>query len=459
MRTSRLERVRRSMVSARQWRERPPVGVGICLGAFAVVAPLPVAAGAFYIPQQSIDGVGRAFVGNTAVARDAATVFANPAGMTMLDGPEITVGASGLFLDLDLDNSRSTASAPGTLGAGAPLSGNDGGSPIDPRVVPNLYLALPVVDRDLWFGIGLTMPFGISVEYKDDWFGRYNAIESSLTVVNIGPVVGYRVTDVLSIGGGIDIQYADAKLINAIPDPFVPGGPTAASDGRSKLTGDDWAWGVNAGVLLQPSEKTRVGLHYRSAIDYNIEGTARIRTPASFGGTTSTRDAETDLDLPDVVSLDIAHQLTPSLTLLAGGSWFAWSRFDELRIKTDDLDNEVTKQGYRNSITAGVAAECALTDAWTLRTGFQYDQSPTRNATRNTGLPDGDRYWLAAGVGFAPTAALRFDVAYAHTFFEEVDIDQTQTFFAGTPAQTTARTRAQARNSGDTVAARLLYRF
>jgi long-chain fatty acid transport protein len=436
-----------------------PALIGISLIAAGIILPGKASAGGFYIPQQSVDGVGRAFVGNAAIARDPATVFSNPAGMTALEGPEISVGASGLFLKLDLDNEGSTARSPGTLGAPAPVFGNNGGDPIDPAVIPNIYVAFPAVDHDLWLGIGLTMPFGISVDYTDGWFGRYDSVETSLTVVNIGPVAAYRITDYLSIGGGIDIQHADAKLTNAIPDPFAPGGPSTATDGSARLSGDDWAWGFNAGVLIEPSDVVRIGVHYRSAIDYNIDGNARVRTPTSLGGTTSRRDAETDLDMPDIVTVDIAYEATPKLTLLTGGSWFGWSRFDELRIKTNDMSNDVRDQDFQNSITAGVAAEYALDEAWTLRSGFQFDQTPTRNSTRSTALPDGDRYWLAAGVGYAPTEHLRFDLAYAHTFFEDADVDRENTFFAGTAAETSATVRANASNRGDTIAGRLLYRF
>lgn len=436
-----------------------PAIIGMSLIAAGIIAPGKTNAGGFYIPQQSVDGVGRAFVGNAAIARDSATVFANPAGMTALPGPEISVGASGLFLKLDMDNEGSSASGPGTLGASVPVSGNNGGDPIDPAVIPNIYVAFPAVGDDLWLGFGLTMPFGIGVDYTDDWFGRYDSVETSLTVVNIGPVAAYRITDYLSIGGGIDIQHADAKLTNAIPDPFAPGGPSASTDGYGRLKGDDWAWGFNAGVLVQPMDAIRIGVHYRSAMDYNIEGNARVRTPATLGGSTSRFDAETDMDFPDIVTVDVAYQATPQLTLLTGGSWFGWSRFDELRIKSDDAPDDVRDQNFRNSITAGIAAEYALDEAWTVRSGFQFDQTPPRNSTRNTALPDGDRYWLAAGLGYAPTENLRFDIAYAHTFFEDADVDRESTFFAGTAAETTTTVRANASNRGDTIAARLLYRF
>ena len=120
-------------------------------------------------------------------------------------------------------------------------------------------------ERDFWLGLALTSPWGLGVQYDDDWFGRYDSIETRLTTVNLSPALAYRITEWLSIGGGLNIEYADAKLTNALPDTLAPGGPSPATDGQAKFTGDDVALGFNVGVLLKPWSRTRIGLHYRSA--------------------------------------------------------------------------------------------------------------------------------------------------------------------------------------------------
>ena len=122
-----------------------------------------------------------------------------------------------------------------------PLAGDKG----DPRTVapvPTAFYARPLgADGGIsGHGLALTAPWGLGVQYEDDWFGRYNSIETRLTTVNVSPALAYRVTEWLSIGGGVNVEYADAKLTNALPDTLAPGGPSGfpATDGISKFTGD-----------------------------------------------------------------------------------------------------------------------------------------------------------------------------------------------------------------------------
>ena len=55
-------------------------------------------AGGFQLYDQNITNLGNAFAGVSAQADDASTESANPAGMTRLDGPEIT--ASGEIINI-----------------------------------------------------------------------------------------------------------------------------------------------------------------------------------------------------------------------------------------------------------------------------------------------------------------------------------------------------------------------
>src|SRR5215831_16166140 len=92
--------------------------------------------GAFYVPQQTTEGLGRAFAGDAAVADDASTVAANPAGMTELARPEIAAGLTTIVPDISFSNSGSTAATPGTAGVPTAYPGNNGGQPAHATPVP-----------------------------------------------------------------------------------------------------------------------------------------------------------------------------------------------------------------------------------------------------------------------------------------------------------------------------------
>ena len=422
-----------------------PVAVTSALALLAGAQPADAAG--FYIKEQSVTGLGRAFAGESAISEDASTIFFNPAGMTRLQGPEASAGVHLLVPRADLENRGSTSTARTAIGAVTrPIGGGDGGNPYDPTPVPNAYFAYPLMDRDLWVGLGVSAPFGLANKYNADWFGRYDSIETELLTINIAPSVAYKVLDWVSIGGGIDIQYADAKLTNAI---FA--GP--AGDVISNLEGNDWSVGYNVGVLFEPLPTTRIGVHYRSRIDHTLDGDVKLnRTGASLSNLPGTAD----LDLPDIIAVGFTHDVTPDLTLMAEYNWYGWSSFKEIRVKRSGLADQVVTQNYDDTFSVAVGAQYKLNEAWTVRSGFQYDETPTVNGFRSTRTPDGDRYWLSAGLSYDVSDNFTVDVAYTHVFIDDADIDTRQ---PGAAPILSTNTRAVSEGSVDIFAAALRYKF
>jgi long-chain fatty acid transport protein len=405
-------------------------------------------AAGFYIKEQSVTGLGRAFAGESAVSEDASTIFFNPAGMTRLQGPEASAGVHLLVPRADLENRGSSSSVQTPAGAlTRPVGGSDGGNPYDPTPVPNAYFAYPLMDRDLWVGLGVSAPFGLANKYDADWFGRYDSIETDLLTINIAPSVAYKVLDWVSIGGGIDIQYADAKLVNAV---FA--GPTAP-DIISNVEGDNWAVGYNVGVLFEPLPTTRVGVHYRSRIDHTLEGDVKL---TQAGALRSNLPGTADLDLPDIIAVGFAHDVTPALTVLAEYNWYGWSSFKEIRVKRSGLADQVVTQNYEDTFSVAVGAQYKLNDEWTVRSGFQYDETPTVEGFRSTRTPDGDRYWLSAGLSYDVSDNFTVDVAYTHVFISDADVNTRQ---SGAAPVLSTNTRASLESSVDIFAAALRYKF
>jgi len=418
---------------------------GALLGGAVAVTGTAQAAG-FYIKEQSVTGLGRAFAGESAMGDDASTIFFNPAAMTRLQGPEVQAGAHLLIPRAELENRGSSATLQTPAGAlTRPVTGNDGGNPYDPTPVPNFYAAYPLMNRDLWFGLGVSAPFGLANKYDPGWFGRYDSIETDLLTLNIAPSVAYRVNDWISIGGGIDFQYADAELTNALfAGPFP--------DVISKVEGDDWTVGYNVGVLFEPIPTTRIGIHYRSQMEHTLEGDVNL---TQSGTTVRNAPGTADLNLPDILAIGFAHKVTPKLTLMAEYNWYGWSNFKEIRVVQAGGERTV-EQNYEDTFSVAVGAQYEIDESWTVRGGFQYDETPTVDNFRSTRTPDGDRYWLSAGASYNLTENFAVDVAYTHIFIDTVDINTRQT--GVTPALTT-NTRATSEGSVDIVAAALRYKF
>ncbi|AHK78042.1 aromatic hydrocarbon degradation protein [Ectothiorhodospira haloalkaliphila] len=381
----------------------------------------PVKAAGFYIQEQSVSGLGRAFAGEAAVAQDSSTIFFNPAGMVFLPGPEFQAAVHLLMPKADARESGSTASGVGAFNPDTgeqilpgyvdqPVSGGSGGNPYDPTPVPNFFYARPL-NEQTWFGLGITAPFGLANHYDDDFWARYDSTETDLKVINIQPSLAYRVNERFSIGGGIDIQYADATLKNAIPSPAF--GPSLETDGEQQLDADSWDVGFNLGAMWQVTEATRLGLHYRQGVKHTLDGKAKIARPIT--GEQETLDGKADLHLPDMVALGARHQLNDRWTLMAQYKWFQWSNFDEIRVRFNDgREDNVVEQNYKDSWALSVGAEYQLDDRWTLRGGLQYDRTPTQDGYRTTRTPDGDRTWYSFGASYEQGPNWGFDVAYTY---------------------------------------------
>jgi len=414
--------------------------------------------GGFYVPQKGATGVGLASAGGAARASDASTVFFNPAGMTLLETRRLEAGIDFLSPDVKISNRGSTATTPGTGGAPAAYTGTDGhAGELTP--VPNIYFATPL-SPEFWFGFAATSPFGLSVEYARDWFGRYDSIESKLLTVNLTPAVAWRVSPVLSFGGGLDIQYADAKLTNAVPDPLQGGGPTAASDGLATLTGDGWATGFNLGLLYHPSAATRVGLHYRSGMSHRLEGDASIEgLTGPLAGANGRFKSKTEFSLPPILSLALAQQIAPAWRLLAEMQWFQWSDFDEVRIHAEGLPDSVRTNKFRDSRSFAVGAEFQATQRWTWRAGVRVENTPTVDAFRNTSIPDSDLRWLGIGASYRSSERMMIDLGFTQARFKQADINLNSTFFDGTPAASTVNIRGRTDNVVDTLSMSVRYRF
>lgn len=403
--------------------------------ALAVAAPQAHAA-SFYLQEQSVSGLGTAFAGVTADTPDSSTVYYNPAGMTELSGAQVQVGVNLLMPKADFDDTGSTY----TLGITSDLTGNDSGNPFDPEFVPQLFAVMPLIDNTLWGGISLTAPFGLANDYGGDFIGRYNSTDSELKTIDIQPSLAYRVNDMFSVGGGVNIQYVYGNLKNALP---APGAPATATDGRQKLAGDDWSLGYTVGVQVRPTDTTKLGVTYRSGISHRLEGNIDVDYPISgalgvLSGTHATGDGSAKLNLPDMVLAGVSQQLNDRWTVLGSVNWYKWSNFKTIPVRSEEFGNSAVDQNYEDTWGVAIGARYRLNDQWLLKGGIQYDQTPTVQPERSTRIPDGDRLWFAGGATYSITPRIDLDFAAAYVKVSEEHVSVTDSF-GDLPGSTTTR--------------------
>lgn len=400
----------------------------------------------FALIEQSVSNMGTAYAGGSALANDTSTLYFNPAGMTRLEG---TNGSVALHLVKPSskfeDNGGSTFA---TALGGAPLGGGNGGDAGGWAAVPHTYVSQQISDR-AWLGFAVNAPFGLTTEYDQNWVGRYHAVKSSVATYNFNPSFAFKASDQLSLSVGVSAQYLEAEFSNAIDFGAIDalpvtagglggalslGGPGAA-DGMVNIEGDSWGFGFNLGALFEASDKTRIGVHYRSEIQHDVKGDADFSgaaqgavTTAIFAGSAGTvrmlddTGVSADVTLPASASLSLFHQATPQLALMADYTWTGWSSIPELRFDfANNQPDGVTTFNWKDTNRFAVGAEYQRANSdWTYRVGVAFDESPIdSDAARTPRLPDADRIWLSFGAGVKLGESTRLDIGYAHLFMDD----------------------------------------
>jgi long-chain fatty acid transport protein len=392
----------------------------LCAAAL-MFAPVAVFAGGMALSMQNGSQLGSAYSGGAA-AEDASTVYYNPAGLLWLDHPEtlasfVLISPSGGFTN----NGSVTA---GTI----PTTGGNGGAVGDSIVIPTFYVGYPVSDR-LALGFGISVPYGLATSYDADWVGRYHAIKSRLTTLDLSPAIAWRPVEKVSVGFGLDWQHVNATLTNAVDFGLigflntVPGMLPGGADGGLRVHGDDTSMGFNIGTMIELSGSARLGVHYRSKVKHLLEGAAEFtNVPAPFAAAFPNQTASAPLTLPERFSVSFYYDLSPTLAFTADWAWWKWSRFQELAIDfSDPATTDVAQpQDWRDVSIYSAGLRWKKSDALTLRAGLALNASPVRSAAlRSPRIPDSNRTWACLGASWRFADNLRGDFGFAHLFFSD----------------------------------------
>lgn len=390
---------------------------------------------------------------NQAEVKDASAIFWNPAALTRL--PDNSLSGALHFLE-PTGKLADTTSRTSTAFGGAPITGSDGGSAGVFSPAASLYYA-KVLTPDTSIGFAMTAPFGNALTYEDGWVGRYFALESELLTVDMGLSIGYKATPTLSVGFGVDLQYAKTTfgnaldlsatclgVANALMDAGLAGQcnangfgtpGNAAADGRVALKQDSWAPGWNAGLQWQATPDLRLGLAYRSKVDHELKGSANFVKPANLPATINglaaltNGNTKTDLPLPASASLSAFYQVNENLSVTGSATWTEWSVVKELRTRFDNgAADSVIPLDWKNTWRIGTGVAYKIMPALTLRSGVAYDQSPTTSAARQTLLiPDADRWVLGLGGSYALSKTSSIDFGITRYYFKNLPIENSAT--------------------------------
>ena len=379
----------------------------VALTGIAVAVSSAYAAG-FQLTEQSSLGLGRAFAGAGIVGDDLSAAHYNAAGMTLLPGTQIQAGS--VYVEVD-----------------APFKGVNGESEngrLKGQAIPAGYITHQLNDQT-WVGLSMTVPYGLGTEWSQFWDGSDHGNQSMLMTVDINPNIAYKVSDKLSVGAGVSLQYAKAEL-----------GAAAMGMVDTVVNGDSWAWGFNLGLMYQPTETLRFGLAYRSQIAHDAAGDIKISfkegSPVAnmlgAAGITGLYgdDFNVRVTTPDTIMATATWEATPDLRLSGLIRWARWSNLDQLNISSQKIFElgsmtqaltgktpSATKVNYYNwedTWLFTLGADYRLNNEWTVRGGVAYETSAVDDPkTRTATIPDADRVWLSLGATYNYSKQIQFD--------------------------------------------------
>lgn len=419
-------------------------GCAYIITIFAAMSPQLTAsvvwASGFQIFEVGVKGQGVAHAGMASRADGPETVYFNPAGMVYLSTSQVSFGLTKHFVKADFSGRAEYTSAAGPfsgLSFENSMKGSNGG---DPSSLPaaGIYAVYSFSD-DAKLGLGINTPFGLITEYDKGWAGRYLALKSSLKTININPSFAVRVNEKLALAVGFDAVYADAKLTQSIdlglllaPLGETPG--ALANDGFTKVTGKDWGFGGNLGLIFEPVPGTRIGIGYRSPQKLNIDGRVRFGTgrfsPALFGPVLESGLASAPLTLPQWASVSLYHAINSQWAAMFDATWTDWSVIDELRIRfpgNPPRPDTVLPTKWKDSWRFALGTVYTPSESWTLRAGIAHEKTPTPDPRHYTPrVPAGDGVSLAIGGSYRWNRNWTVDTAYTHIFIDALPINRTE---------------------------------
>jgi len=428
-----------------------PKHLALIIAAALSAVSMSANASGYRFGSQSVSSQGTA-ESNGAEAADASTIFANPAGLSRLDGMQIMGGVTAVVPHSSFEDTGSKRFT------GTPVGGLQSTDDYAPSVVaaPSLYFSKKINDQ--WAaGVGVYVPYGTKLSYDWGWSGRYALTNVKLDAVNINPSVSFKLNEQHSFGFGLDLEYMKAKLGQGVDVPgsiaalsaspaaaqlikaiMAAGGNPAAlatvKDGHGSMDGKDWGYGFNIGYLFQLDQNTRFGLAYRSAIshhlkgsavwDFNVTSDAAVNKIIAANSGKANSAALVDIRTPETMSINGFHQLNSQWAVMGDATWTRNSRMTNLNIQFPGTvqGDEVIRQNWKNTWRFSAGANYQLNEKVMLRGGVAYDQTPVPDDTlRHPALPDANRTQLSLGANWKLDNHSSVDLAYSFLHFQDAN--------------------------------------
>lgn len=421
--------------------------MGLCL--FFLSTSHQVSASSAYIGIHSVDGLGRSYAGEVAVAETASATSKNPALILSLkEGISVSVGGAMVISRFDARVDKHPF-----------IEDNEKRSDMDANNFGPNYIPLPgthlTVNKGNWgFGFSVSSYHGGLLNYDNTDFGVTELGDDTYALTaNFQFDLAYKLTDKLHIGAGIDYGYGKANVERAygfladnrfldLLSPLLDivgfgqeSGITILKEALPNLQSFDdpnsmlvnargkaSTFGYHLGLNYIPTERLNIGLIYRSKMDYRFEGRYYSDLPVlpdlyTYGTNGERIPAYTDVPQPAIAEIGANFKLTPKLDIHGGVFWQQWSDLQKLKIINKRTGKPFVDKDliHKDNLRYSLGGGYQLTPKFKVRFGFSLDKSAVSEEHVSLNFPSSDRYWFSTGFNFIldEKSSVDFGISYA----------------------------------------------
>lgn len=381
--------------------------LGLCVSSLAQ-------AGGLMLYEVASDNTGLANAGAAARAQGPSTIASNPAGLSYLDGTQVSAGAQLLFGDISFARDSSTTS-----------SGGNGGNVLSPTPGAGFFISQQL-DEQWHLGFGSYADFGLAQNPDNEWAGRYFVQSGTIAGLSLVPSAAYKFNDEWSLGLGLKAMYGVLKT-DAATDR-APLGLLDRSDGQFKYADSTWGYGANLGLIYAPQAGTRIGLAYTSKVDLDFEDRLDVSGSGPLLGRLNGLSTAIDMSVPQTATLSLYQQLDAQWALLASANWQDWSEFGEIGVEVDALSGLSTTvdANYKDTYHLSLGTQYQATPKLLWNAGIAYDSSAVSDSDRTVTIPMGEQWRVGTGATYALDKDTDLNLSWSLVWMGDLPVDQSK---------------------------------
>jgi len=403
---------------------------------FCLAVPSFLCAQDFYLGGVTADTSRRAGIFSAASDNPTDSLSLNPAGLTALTAPTVSLSLTGIFARGSFSNASNHAS---------PMATNNGFEPFGSFGTP--------AGSHWAFGVGV-MPDLLSASkwnYSDTpgfagtTYGP-QAEKSQIIAIRYTAGAAYRFSEKLSAGVTFGVDYNFNTLIS----PYIFQSQPVVAGLKTLLDLHSNGYGANGsfGIIAKPNKKLDLGLSYRTSTSITSHGTATgnlsaefqslsISAPSSF-----TYNSQVHVELPPSVIFSTGWQAAHAVRLSFQADWVGWhGAFKNLPVTltqgTNALVNTLLQSttlkdtvplAWKDQYTVRGAIERNLGEGIVIGGGYLHGNDPVPNSTLSPLTAAIMQNGLTTGIGWHK-GKLRVAASYGYDFTAKKQVGQSDLLY------------------------------